>query len=196
MSAGRLAQAGLVALCALPALLSVGRLWLGVADPADYLTRQSGWWALTWLIATLTVSPLAVLLHAPRLIAFRRTLGLTAFAYASAHLSVYVAQVAPTPSVLLDDLVGSPYIVAGFAAWLMLLPLAVTSSKYWMKRLGRSWARLHRLVYPALMLGCLHYLWLTKSDYREPALLTAIATLLLAWRIWRWQRRHRAGSVT
>ncbi|TIC85339.1 protein-methionine-sulfoxide reductase heme-binding subunit MsrQ [Crenobacter intestini] len=189
MSARRVWQALLIALAALPALITVVEVRAGVADPADYLTRQSGWWALAWLLATLTVSPLVAALHAPALLPFRRTLGLTAFAYASAHLSVYVAQVAPTPSVVLDDLIGSPYIVAGFAAWLLLLPLAVTSSKYWMKRLGRTWARLHRLIYPAVALGCLHYLWLTKSDYREPALFALLAALLLAWRVWRWRRR-------
>ncbi|ASJ25133.1 sulfoxide reductase heme-binding subunit YedZ [Laribacter hongkongensis] len=192
------APAVVFGLCLVPAGLTGFTLWQGLAaDPADYLTRQSGWWALALLLLTLLVRPLAHHLHWPALMRLRRQLGLWSFAWAVVHFAVYLLLSGGEWPVIADDIRKSPYIVLGFAAFLLLLPLALTSTRAAMRRLGKNWQRLHRLVYAAAILAAWHFWWLTKSDLREPALFAGGLTLLLAWRIWRSGRKavpRRAGD--
>ncbi|HST45668.1 MAG TPA: ferric reductase-like transmembrane domain-containing protein, partial [Luteimonas sp.] len=99
-------------------------------------------------------------------------------------------------SLVAGEIVERPYITVGFAAWLLLLPLAVTSTRGWMRRLGRNWGRLHKLVYPIAILAVLHFWWLVKSDIREPLLYAGILAVLLGWRLWKsLAARRLAASV-
>lgn len=167
-------------------------LWLALqaaggrlgADPVARLTHETGIWALRLLLLTLAMTPLRRLTGSPWPLRLRRMLGLFAFAYALAHLMVYLALdlQAYWPQ-LLDDLVRRPFITVGAAALLLLLPLAATSTRAMQRRLGRRWRSLHRLVYPAAVLACLHFLWLVKADWREPAIHLALAVLLLVLRL-------------
>jgi len=122
---------------------------------------------------------------------FRRMLGLYAFAYATLHFAAYLGlDLRGYWTQVFEDIAKRPYITVGFTAWLLLVPLAVTSTSGWIRRLGRNWARLHMLVYPVAVLAVLHFWWLVKSDLREPALYAVIVALLLGWRTWkRWKPR-------
>jgi sulfoxide reductase heme-binding subunit YedZ len=151
-------------------------------DPVAQLEHRSGDWALRLLLATLAITPLRRLTGRAELVRFRRMLGLFAFFYACVHLTVYlVVDLGGYWSQLLTDIAKRPYMTVGFSAWLILVPLAITSTRGMMRRLGGRWQRLHKLVYPAALLACLHFLWLVKADHREPlAYLAVLTTLLLA----------------
>ncbi len=154
------------------------------ADPVAQLEHRSGDWALRFLLITLTVTPLRRLTKLNKLIRYRRMFGLFAFFYASLHLTVYLAvDLQGYWSQIFTEIVKRPYITMGFSAWLLLIPLAVTSTKALMKRLGRNWHPLHRLIYLIAILGVLHYWWLVKADVREPLLYGAVLLVLLTLRI-------------
>jgi methionine sulfoxide reductase heme-binding subunit len=150
-------------------------------DPVAQLEHRSGLWALRLLLATLAITPLRRLTGRAELVRFRRMLGLFAFFYACVHLTIYlVVDLGGYWSQLLTEIVKRPYITVGFTAWLLLVPLALTSTRGMMRRLGRQWQRLHRLVYPIALLAVLHFLWLVKADHREPlAYLAILAGLML-----------------
>ncbi len=121
----------------------------------------------------------------------RRMLGLFAFAYVVLHFANWlVLDQWFDASAIIADIVKRPYITVGFSAFLMLIPLAVTSTAGWMRRLGRRWHRLHRLVYVAAILGCVHYWWQVKADWREPLLYSACLAVLLGWRLRRARRQQ------
>lgn len=161
------------------------------ADPVAAIEHELGLWALRLLLVTLAVSPLRQWLGRPELLRFRRLLGLWAFAYASLHFSAWlVLDLRGWWSRVFVEIAERPYITVGFAAWLLLLPLAVTSTRGWMRRLGRNWGRLHRLVYAIAVLAVLHFWWVVKSDVREPLLYAAILAVLLGWRL-----LHRRGRL-
>ncbi|MDH5833666.1 protein-methionine-sulfoxide reductase heme-binding subunit MsrQ [Luteimonas kalidii] len=170
------------------------------ADPVAAIEHELGLWALRLLLLTLAITPLRQLTGQPMLLQFRRMLGLYAFAYASLHFSAWLGlDLRGYWAQLFEEIVKRPYITVGFAAWLLLVPLAVTSTRGWMRRLGRNWGRLHKLVYAIAVLAVLHFWWIVKSDYREPLLYAAILAALLGWRVWkRWSRRPaqpRAASA-
>lgn len=166
------------------------------ADPVAEIEHRLGLWALRLLMATLAVTPLRQLTGQPVLLRFRRMLGLYAFAYACLHLLAYlVLDLRGYWTQIFEEIAKRPYITVGFAAWLLLVPLAITSTRGWIRRLGRNWARLHKLVYAVGVLAVLHFWWLVKSDVREPALYAAILAVLLGWRAWAYLRRRRAGNV-
>jgi len=157
------------------------------ADPVAEIEHRLGLWALRLLMATLAITPLRQLTGQAVLVRFRRMLGLYAFFYACLHFSAYLAlDLRGYWTTIFEEIAKRPYITVGFSAWLLLLPLAVTSTKGWIRRLGRNWARLHKLVYAAAVLAVLHFWWLVKSDVREPALYAAILAVLLGWRAWKW----------
>jgi len=186
------ALAHLLALAPLATLvLAVWQQSLG-ADPVAELTHRTGDWALRLLLASLAMTPLRLLTGRPWPIRFRRLLGLYAFFYASLHLAVYVVlDLQGFWSQIFDDILKRPFITVGFTAWLLLLPLAFTSTKGWMKRLGRRWAQLHKAVYAIAVLAVLHFWWLVKADIREPAIYAAILAVLLAIRmVWAWRARR------
>ena len=157
------------------------------ADPVAEIEHRLGLWALRLLMATLAVTPLRQLTGQPVLVRFRRMLGLYTFAYATLHFSAYlVLDLRGYWGIIFEEIAKRPYITVGFAAWLLLLPLAITSTKGWIRRLGRHWARLHKLVYVVGVLAVLHFWWLVKSDIREPLLYATILAVLLAWRAWKY----------
>lgn len=190
----------LFAACALPLAwlaartFGVGGLGLG-ANPVSELIHQLGLWGLRLLLVTLCVSPLAKSLRKPKLLQYRRMLGLFSFTYLALHfLAWLVLDQSLRPSAIVADIVKRPYITVGFTALLLLLPLAVTSTNGWIRRLGRRWHELHKLVYPAAVLGCWHFWWQVKADWREPLLYAATLTVLLGWR-WQRARARRAPST-
>lgn len=165
------------------------------ADPVAAIEHELGIWALRLLLVTLAITPLRQLTGQPVLLRFRRMLGLYAFAYATLHLSAYLAlDLGGYWAQVFEEIAKRPYITVGFAAWLLLLPLAITSTKGWMRRLGRRWSLLHRLVYAIAILAVLHFWWIVKSDVREPLLYATILALLLGARAWTaWRRRRDAA---
>ena len=167
------------------------------ADPVAEIEHRLGLWALRLLMATLAITPLRQLTGRAVLVRFRRMLGLYAFFYACLHFSAYlVLDLRGYWTLIFEEIAKRPYITVGFSAGLLLLPLAVTSTKGWIKRLGRNWARLHKLVYAAGVLAVLHFWWLVKSDIREPALYAGILALLLGWRAWKWWSQLRTTRRT
>lgn len=154
-------------------------------DPVAQLEHRSGDWTLRLLLATLAITPLRKITGWNKLIRYRRMLGLFAFFYASLHLLIYlVVDLGGFWSQLLGEIVKRPYITVGFSAWLLLIPLAITSTQGMIRRLGaRHWQRLHRLVYLAALFGVLHFMWLVKSDHREPAIYLGILLVLMLWRV-------------
>jgi sulfoxide reductase heme-binding subunit YedZ len=178
-------------LCLIPLAILGQQVWevyrtgndaLG-ADPVAEIVHRLGLWALRFLLIALAVTPLRQLTGQPVLLRFRRMLGLYAFAYASLHLAAYLAlDLRGYWTQIFEEIAKRPYITVGFAAWLLLVPLAITSTQGWIRRLGRRWGRLHKAVYVIAVLAVLHFWWLVKSDVREPALYAAILALLLGWR--------------
>jgi sulfoxide reductase heme-binding subunit YedZ len=156
------------------------------ADPARELLHALGTTALNLLWLTLLVSPARQWLRAPQLLRLRRMLGLFAFTYAALHFTVYlVLDLELDLARLGADLAKRPYILIGSLALLGLLPLAVTSTQSMMRRLGRHWQRLHRLVYAVALLALWHFWWQTRADFREPMLYALGLAVLLGWRLWR-----------
>lgn len=169
-------------------------------DPVAEIEHTLGLWALRLLLATLAISPLRQLSGYTILMRFRRMLGLYAFAYASLHFAAWLAlDLRGYWTMVFSEIGKRPYITIGVAAWLALLPLAITSTRGWMRRLGRNWGRLHRLVYAAAALAVLHFWWVVKADIREPLLYAAILALLMGWRLWRrlgaGRKAHTAQST-
>ncbi len=162
------------------------------SDPVAQLQHRSGDWALRFLLLTLAITPLRRLTGWNKSVRYRRMLGLFAFFYASGHLFVYLVMDLGSQywSQIFAEIVKRPYITVGFTAWLLLLPLAATSTKAMMKRLGRKWQRLHRLVYLIAPLGILHYLWLVKSDIRQPLLYALAFIVLMVLRL----KKNQPGS--
>ena len=165
-------------------------------DPAEAIMHVTGEWSLRLLALTLLITPLRSHVSWPVLFKLRRMLGLFAFFYACVHLvSFGHFFVGWTPTILLEELVERPYITAGFAGWLLMLPLAVTSTRKMQRRLRRNWLRLHRLVYPAAIAACLHLLWQARPDIGEALVYIAAFSLLLGWRLWQYlQSRSATGS--
>ncbi|HRN61089.1 MAG TPA: protein-methionine-sulfoxide reductase heme-binding subunit MsrQ [Luteimonas sp.] len=166
------------------------------ADPVAAIEHELGLWALRLLLLTLAITPLRQLTGQPQLLRFRRMLGLYAFAYASLHFAAWLGlDLRGYWTQLFEEIVKRPYITVGFTAWLLLVPLALTSTRGWMRRLGRSWGQLHKLVYAVAVLAVLHFWWIVKSDYREPLLYAVILALLLGWRGWKRLSRPRSARV-
>jgi methionine sulfoxide reductase heme-binding subunit len=156
---------------------------LGV-NPIDFITRFTGSWALIFLLGTLAVTPARRLTGWNDLIKLRRMLGLFAFSYASAHFATYL---------VLDhffdwqaigkDIIKRPYVTAGFTAFVIMLSLALTSTAGMIRRLGKRWQKLHRLIYVAALAGVIHFYWLVKADIRRPAQYGFVLLVLLSYRI-------------
>ncbi len=179
-------QIGVVVCASLPLLgLIAGFLRddLG-ANPIETITHVTGDWTLRFLLLCLAITPARRWLGLAVLAPLRRTLGLTAFVYACLHLLTYVGlDQFFDGSALLEDVLERRFVTAGFAAFLCLVPLAITSTRRWHRRLGRRWVSLHRLVYLTADLGGVHYVWLTKADLRAPLVHAAILAILLLARV-------------
>ena len=153
-------------------------------DPAEAIMHVTGEWSLRILLLTLAVSPLRKFTGWRWPMTVRRMFGLYAFFYASVHLATFGHfYVGWTGAILLEELIERPYITVGSLALLLMLPLAVTSTRKMQRRLGRNWRKLHSAVYPAAMLACLHLLWQARSDLGEPILYSVLLFMLLLWRL-------------
>lgn len=167
-------------------------------NPVQYIEHTTGDWVLRFLAMTLAITPLRKMLRLPQLIRFRRMLGLFAFFYVCLHFTTWVwldryfdwRQ-------MLDDITKRPYITVGFAGFVLLIPLAITSTAGWIRRLGgKRWQLLHRLIYATAILGVIHYYWLVKSDVRVPLEYAFLMGALLLWRVVAWaiERRRKLAS--
>jgi sulfoxide reductase heme-binding subunit YedZ len=152
-------------------------------DPHDTLLHTTGFWALNSLIVTLSITPLSNWLHWPLLTICRRMTGLFAFFYASTHFWIFIQFILDFDfTVLFSEIIRRPYITIGFIAWLLLIPLAVTSTNGMIRRLGKNWKKLHKLVYLIGILGVWHFTWQVKLDITEPVIYIVILVILLGWR--------------
>ena len=173
--------------------------WFGVSlgpDPVKELEHECGKTALNLLLLTLAVTPVRELTSQPQLLRLRRMLGLFAFFYVVLHFTIYlVLDLELNFATLGADIAKRPYITIGFTALLLLIPLAVTSTNGMMRRLGRRWQTLHRLVYLIAVLGVWHFYWQVKRDVREPLLYAGMLAILLGYRVVRARARRRAAAA-
>lgn len=154
------------------------------ANPIEFITRSTGTWTLVFLLITLSVTPLRRLTGHNQLMRYRRMLGLFAFFYACLHFSTYLwLDQFFDFAAILKDIAKRPFITIGFAAFLMLIPLAITSTNAMQRRLKRRWQQLHRLIYLIAVCGVLHYWWLVKKDITQPAIYAVLLTVLLGFRL-------------
>jgi methionine sulfoxide reductase heme-binding subunit len=160
------------------------------ANPIEYITHETGTFALAFLIITLSVTPIRRLTGWNEIIRVRRMLGLFAFFYASLHLLTWVVidQFFDLPA-MVEDIAKRPYITVGMFGFLCMVPLAVTSTTAMIRRLGRKWQTLHRLTYVAAIAGVVHFWWLVKADLSEPQRWALALTVLLGLRAW-WSVRR------
>lgn len=196
-----LLKVGAFGACLLPLAVLAGQALshnLG-ANPIDEITDRTGIWTLRLLLITLAVTPVRRLTGWNRLIQLRRMLGLFAFCYGSLHFLTYIwlDQFFVIEDII-ADVMDRPFITVGFTSFVLLIPLAVTSTTAMIKRLGgKWWQRLHRLVYVTAIGGVVHYLWLVKADIQQPLLYGGILGVLLAYRLWDlYGRRLWAGGTT
>jgi sulfoxide reductase heme-binding subunit YedZ len=179
-------RVGVWSLAVLPLLMGIK--WIITSrlgpNPVEFLEHYTGDWTLRLLLVTLSATPLRMMTGLTDLIRMRRTLGLWTYAYLCLHFSIYLTfDLEFSASQLGADLIKRTYVTLGFSAWLMLLPLAITSTNGWQRRLKRRWKTLHKLIYPAAILGAIHYLWLVKADTRTPLIYFGVLLALLAFRL-------------
>jgi len=185
-------------LCLIPLLELLNRALhnrLG-ANPVEFLQHATGDWILRFLVFTLAITPLRKLFNLPDLIRFRRMLGLFAFFYACLHFLTYIGpDQSFDPSAMWKDIAKRPFITVGFTAFVLLIPLAITSTTGWIRRLGgKRWQMLHRAIYVSAVLGVVHYYWLVKSDVRKPLFYGTLVAILLLWRFASWISRRRSQA--
>ena len=186
-------------LCLVPFMKLV---WRGLqqdlgANPIETITLTTGGWTLNFLVITLAITPVRKITNQPWLIRFRRMLGLFAFFYACLHFTTYVwlDQFFDIRS-MVKDVAKRPFITAGFTAFVLLIPLAITSTAGWIRRLGGArWQKLHRLIYVSAIAGGVHYYWKVKSDIRKPAFYLAVIMLLLGFRLILSLRARRRAPI-
>jgi sulfoxide reductase heme-binding subunit YedZ len=155
------------------------------ANPIDVITRTTGRWTLTFLLITLSITPVRKLSGLAWMIRFRRMLGLFAFFYGSLHLMTYVwLDKFFDVHAMLHDIAKRRFITARMTAWFLMLPLALTSTKGWIRRMGgKRWQKLHRLIYFSAAAGVIHFIWLVKADLRRPLTYGAVLAVLLSYRL-------------
>ena len=195
----RLTKVTLFVAALLPAAyLTYGLFYDGLgANPAEALQTQTGIWALRFMVLTLAVTPVRRLTKWNRVIQYRRMLGLFAFFYAFLHLLAYaILDRYFDFAGIWEDVAKRPFITAGMVAFLLMIPLAITSTKGWIRRLGRRWQLLHRLIYLSAIAAAVHYLWKVKIMGGSPVYYALIVGALLAFRIgWQvWARRPQPAA--
>ena len=166
------------------------------ANPIEAITHETGDWTLRFLLITLAITPLRKLLQVPSLIKFRRMLGLFAFFYGCLHFTTYIwLDKSFDVHEMIKDVYKRPFITAGFTAFVLMIPLAMTSTKGWIRRLGKNWQRLHWLIYISGIAAVIHYIWLVKADLREPLRYGSILSVLLIYRVVVWLRNSRKNPT-
>lgn len=175
--------------------------WLAYSDqlganPIELITRSLGTWTLVFLLITLTITPLRKLSGWTWLIKLRRMAGLFAFFYVTLHFITYIwLDQFFDLSAMYKDIIKRPFITIGFAAFVMLIPLALTSTNAMMRKMGgKNWQLLHRLVYAIALFGVLHYWWLVKKDLTQPIIYSSVLAVLLGYRLWVWQSKKRLAT--
>lgn len=160
------------------------------ANPIEFVTHATGDWTLRFLILTLSITPLRKILGQPQLIRFRRMLGLFAFFYAFLHFSMWIGVDKFFDwTEMIKDVEKRRFITVGFTGFVLMIPLAWTSTAGWIRKLGgKRWQMLHRAIYISAIAGVIHYYWLVKSDERKPLQYAAVVGVLLAWRVGAWLR--------
>ena len=189
-------RAGAFLLCLWPLvrLLVLGATDGLTANPIEFITRSTGTWTLVFLLITLSVTPLRRALGWAWLLRLRRMLCLYAFFYGCLHLTTYLwLDQFFDPAAIARDIVKRPFITMGFTAFVLMLPLALTSSNAMIRRLGRRWQQLHRLSYVAAVTAVIHFWWVVKADLQEPRFWASMVCLLLAFRVW-WSFTGRAPA--
>ena len=196
----------LFAACLVPLLLLAGPLFKLAttgfapqltANPVEYITHYTGDWVIRFLIITLCITPLRKIFNQPKLVRFRRMLGLFAFFYLCLHLATWVVldKFFNLPE-MWADVLKRRFITVGMLGFTMLLPLAITSTAGWVRRLGFArWQRLHRLVYFAVLAGVIHYYWLVKSDVRLPLMYGAMFAVLMLYRFAIWNKTPKRAPA-
>lgn len=186
----------------LAALVPLARLaWKGYqqmlgANPIEVITHSTGDWTLIFLMLTLSITPLRKLTGQPWLIRFRRMLGLFAFFYASLHFTTYIfLDKFFDVNDMVKDIGKRKFITIGFTAFVLLIPLAATSTAGMIRRLGKRWQILHRLIYVSAIAGVIHYWWLVKADVRKPQYYAIVLILLLGYRLLAAQRKRAAAPA-
>jgi len=170
------------------------------ANPIEVITRSTGTWTLVFLLVTLSVTPLRKLSHYQSLVKFRRMLGLFAFFYACLHFTTYIwlDQFFDLPGIV-KDVAKRPFITVGFLSFVLLIPLAVTSTRGMIRRLGRRWQQFHRLIYLIGIGGVIHYFWLVKADRTQPLIYGTCLIILLSYRIavrrWKTERKPALTGI-
>jgi len=186
-------------LCALPFLLLLWPFWKLVttgdapqfgANPVEYITHYTGNWTIRFLLITLSITPLRKIFNQPKIVRYRRMLGLFAFFYVSLHfMTWFILDKSFSLSDMWADILKRPFITMGMLGLALLLPLTITSTAGWVRRMGFvKWQRLHRLVYFAALAGVIHYYWLVKSDVRLPLMYGAILAVLMLCRLFIWKQ--------
>jgi len=167
------------------------------ANPIEVITHSTGDWTLILILTTLSITPLRKLTKQYWLIGVRRMIGLFAFFYACLHFTTYIwLDKFFDWHEMIKDIAKRPFITVGFTAFLLLIPLAITSTKGWIRRLGKNWQRLHRLIYISAIAGVIHYIWLVKADLRKPLQYAFVLGVLFLYRIvvWLWEARKKLAS--
>ena len=167
------------------------------ANPIEYITHYTGDWTIRFICFTLCITPLRMLVNRPQITGFRRMLGLFAFFYGCLHLSawIFLDPRQNTIAAIWEDIVKRRYITVGMLAFVAMVPLAITSTAGWVRRLTfKRWKQLHRLIYLTAVAGVIHYYWLVKSDVRLPLMYAAFVTVLLGYRIIAWMRKRNAPA--
>jgi sulfoxide reductase heme-binding subunit YedZ len=168
------------------------------ANPVEYITHKTGDWTIRFLLITLAVTPLRKILNQPRLARYRRMLGLFAFFYVCLHfMTWFILDKSFSLSDMWADVLKRRFITLGMLGLAMLIPLAVTSTAGWVRRLGFvKWQRLHRLIYFVALAGVIHYYWLVKSDVRLPLMYGAILAVLMSYRFFVWKQAAPKRAAT
>jgi sulfoxide reductase heme-binding subunit YedZ len=191
-------DAVVVAACASPAAWLAATAAFGDlgANPIETVTHVTGEWTLRLLLATLAVTPLRRLTGWQAIASQRRTLGLAAFGYATAHFLTWsvLDNGLDLPGIA-EDIAERPFVTVGFAAFVLMIPLALTSTRASIKWLGKRWVTLHRLVYVAAALGVLHFFWLVKKDLTPPLVYASVLAVLLGLRLWFRYSKSRSSTV-
>jgi sulfoxide reductase heme-binding subunit YedZ len=179
-------------LCLLPLGLLGWKAYTGDlgANPIELITHSTGDWTMRFLLITLAVTPLRKLTAQPWLVRYRRMFGLFAFFYGCLHFTTYIwLDKFFEVRAMLDDIAKRRFITVGLLGFVLMIPLALTSTAGWIRRLGgKRWQILHRLIYVSAIAGVIHYLWLVKADLTKPLQYGAILTLLLGYRVFEWVR--------
>jgi sulfoxide reductase heme-binding subunit YedZ len=170
------------------------------ANPIEVITHSTGDWTLILILATLSITPLRRITHQYWLIGVRRMIGLFAFFYGTLHFLTYIwLDKFFDIHEMLKDIVKRPFITIGFSAFVLMIPLALTSTAWSIRRLGgKNWQRLHRLIYLTATLGVVHYAWLVKADHRKPVEYGIVLSILLAYRgaVWAFEKRQQSALPT